>query len=97
MFMCVCATVWSYEEKKKHNSIVEHMGPAYFCTNFHHSPLWLAVQYISISLGLFIFCTHLCASSSEMTLKESLDECMEALDLFLNNHFSESLERLRPR
>uniref|UniRef100_A0A673A186 Tetratricopeptide repeat protein 39A-like n=1 Tax=Sphaeramia orbicularis TaxID=375764 RepID=A0A673A186_9TELE len=32
-----------------------------------------------------------------MTLKESLDECMEALDLFLNNHFSESLERLRPR
>uniref|UniRef100_A0A668AC05 Zgc:158403 n=1 Tax=Myripristis murdjan TaxID=586833 RepID=A0A668AC05_9TELE len=32
-----------------------------------------------------------------MTLKESLDECMEALDLFLNNHFNESLERLRPR
>uniref|UniRef100_A0A8C4H615 Zgc:158403 n=1 Tax=Dicentrarchus labrax TaxID=13489 RepID=A0A8C4H615_DICLA len=32
-----------------------------------------------------------------MTLKECLDECMEALDLFLNNHFSESLERLRPR
>uniref|UniRef100_A0A7N8X2E1 Zgc:158403 n=1 Tax=Mastacembelus armatus TaxID=205130 RepID=A0A7N8X2E1_9TELE len=26
-----------------------------------------------------------------------LDECMEALDLFLNNHFNESLERLRPR
>ncbi|XP_029997810.1 tetratricopeptide repeat protein 39A isoform X1 [Sphaeramia orbicularis] len=36
-------------------------------------------------------------NSSQMTLKESLDECMEALDLFLNNHFSESLERLRPR
>ncbi|XP_053194070.1 tetratricopeptide repeat protein 39A [Scomber japonicus] len=36
-------------------------------------------------------------SSSQMTLKESLDECMEALDLFLNNHFNESLERLRPR
>uniref|UniRef100_A0A8C4H646 Zgc:158403 n=1 Tax=Dicentrarchus labrax TaxID=13489 RepID=A0A8C4H646_DICLA len=35
--------------------------------------------------------------SSQMTLKECLDECMEALDLFLNNHFSESLERLRPR
>ncbi|XP_058510389.1 tetratricopeptide repeat protein 39A [Solea solea] len=35
--------------------------------------------------------------SSPMTLKESLDECMEALDLFLNNHFSESLERLQPR
>uniref|UniRef100_A0A668AI97 Zgc:158403 n=1 Tax=Myripristis murdjan TaxID=586833 RepID=A0A668AI97_9TELE len=33
--------------------------------------------------------------SSQMTLKESLDECMEALDLFLNNHFNESLERLR--
>ncbi|XP_060921864.1 tetratricopeptide repeat protein 39A isoform X1 [Labrus mixtus] len=36
-------------------------------------------------------------SSSQTTLKESLDECMEAMDLFLNNHFSESLERLRPR
>ncbi|XP_043956221.1 tetratricopeptide repeat protein 39A [Gambusia affinis] len=36
-------------------------------------------------------------NSSEMTLKASLDECMEALDLFLNNHFNESLERLRPR
>uniref|UniRef100_A0A671Y0V0 Zgc:158403 n=1 Tax=Sparus aurata TaxID=8175 RepID=A0A671Y0V0_SPAAU len=35
--------------------------------------------------------------SSQMTLKECLDECMEALDLFLNNHFTESLERLRPR
>uniref|UniRef100_A0A8C9XR36 Zgc:158403 n=1 Tax=Sander lucioperca TaxID=283035 RepID=A0A8C9XR36_SANLU len=35
--------------------------------------------------------------SSQMTLKECLDECMEALDLFLNNHFNESLERLRPR
>ncbi|KAG7237445.1 hypothetical protein INR49_032291 [Caranx melampygus] len=35
--------------------------------------------------------------SSQMTLKECLDECVEALDLFLNNHFSESLERLRPR
>uniref|UniRef100_A0A671XXV0 Zgc:158403 n=1 Tax=Sparus aurata TaxID=8175 RepID=A0A671XXV0_SPAAU len=33
----------------------------------------------------------------DMTLKECLDECMEALDLFLNNHFTESLERLRPR
>ncbi|KAF3846915.1 hypothetical protein F7725_003993 [Dissostichus mawsoni] len=31
--------------------------------------------------------------SSQMTLKESLDECMEALDLFLNNHFSESLDK----
>ncbi|XP_056870599.1 tetratricopeptide repeat protein 39A isoform X1 [Takifugu flavidus] len=36
-------------------------------------------------------------NSSPMALKECLDECMEALDLFLNNHFSESLERLRPR
>uniref|UniRef100_A0A671XYN7 Zgc:158403 n=1 Tax=Sparus aurata TaxID=8175 RepID=A0A671XYN7_SPAAU len=36
-------------------------------------------------------------NSSQMTLKECLDECMEALDLFLNNHFTESLERLRPR
>ncbi|XP_028310994.1 tetratricopeptide repeat protein 39A isoform X1 [Gouania willdenowi] len=35
--------------------------------------------------------------SSKLTLKECLDECMEALDLFLNNHFNESLERLRPR
>uniref|UniRef100_A0A669CBV7 Zgc:158403 n=1 Tax=Oreochromis niloticus TaxID=8128 RepID=A0A669CBV7_ORENI len=32
-----------------------------------------------------------------MTLKECLDDCMEALDLFLNNHFNESLEKLRPR
>uniref|UniRef100_A0AAQ4RHV3 Zgc:158403 n=1 Tax=Gasterosteus aculeatus aculeatus TaxID=481459 RepID=A0AAQ4RHV3_GASAC len=36
-------------------------------------------------------------NSSQMTLKECLDECMEALDLFLNNHFKESLDRLRPR
>uniref|UniRef100_A0AAQ5Z535 Tetratricopeptide repeat domain 39A n=1 Tax=Amphiprion ocellaris TaxID=80972 RepID=A0AAQ5Z535_AMPOC len=35
--------------------------------------------------------------SSTTTLTECLDECMEALDLFLNNHFNESLERLRPR
>ncbi|XP_019961953.1 tetratricopeptide repeat protein 39A isoform X1 [Paralichthys olivaceus] len=35
--------------------------------------------------------------SSHMTLKECLDECMEALDLFLNNHFNESLDMLRPR
>uniref|UniRef100_A0A3P8TIE9 Zgc:158403 n=1 Tax=Amphiprion percula TaxID=161767 RepID=A0A3P8TIE9_AMPPE len=39
----------------------------------------------------------LCNSSSTTTLTECLDECMEALDLFLNNHFNESLERLRPR
>ncbi|XP_037332738.2 tetratricopeptide repeat protein 39A isoform X1 [Pungitius pungitius] len=39
----------------------------------------------------------LCCSSSQMTLKECLDECMEALDLFLNNHFKESLDMLRPR
>uniref|UniRef100_A0A672GID4 Tetratricopeptide repeat protein 39A-like n=1 Tax=Salarias fasciatus TaxID=181472 RepID=A0A672GID4_SALFA len=39
-----------------------------------------------------------CGGSSEVaSLKECLDECMEALDLFLNNHFNESLERLRPR
>ncbi|XP_061701943.1 tetratricopeptide repeat protein 39A isoform X3 [Syngnathoides biaculeatus] len=36
-------------------------------------------------------------SSSQMTLEESLHECMEALDLFLNNHFNESLERLRSK
>ncbi|KAF7655016.1 hypothetical protein LDENG_00062080, partial [Lucifuga dentata] len=36
-------------------------------------------------------------NSSQMTLKECLEECMEAVDLFLNNHFSESLERLKPR
>ncbi|KAJ8251814.1 hypothetical protein GJAV_G00225710 [Gymnothorax javanicus] len=35
--------------------------------------------------------------SSQMTLKACLDECMEALDLFLNNRFSESLDKLRPR
>uniref|UniRef100_A0A3B3XHN3 Tetratricopeptide repeat domain 39A n=1 Tax=Poecilia mexicana TaxID=48701 RepID=A0A3B3XHN3_9TELE len=48
-------------------------------------------------ISLVHLCTHLCCSSSEMTLKACLDECMEALDLFLNNHFNESLERLRPR
>uniref|UniRef100_A0A673WUH6 Zgc:158403 n=1 Tax=Salmo trutta TaxID=8032 RepID=A0A673WUH6_SALTR len=32
-----------------------------------------------------------------MTLQVCLEECMEALDLFLNNHFSESLDKLRPR
>uniref|UniRef100_A0A4W5KZL3 Zgc:158403 n=1 Tax=Hucho hucho TaxID=62062 RepID=A0A4W5KZL3_9TELE len=32
-----------------------------------------------------------------MTLQMCLEECMEALDLFLNNHFSESLDKLRPR
>ncbi|XP_069460283.1 tetratricopeptide repeat protein 39A-like [Ambystoma mexicanum] len=31
------------------------------------------------------------------SLVSSLDECMQALDLFLCNKFSESLERLRPR
>ncbi|XP_019749069.1 tetratricopeptide repeat protein 39A isoform X2 [Hippocampus comes] len=36
-------------------------------------------------------------NSSPMTLEESLDECMEALDLFLNNHFNESMERLRSK
>ncbi|XP_077414569.1 tetratricopeptide repeat protein 39A isoform X2 [Vanacampus margaritifer] len=36
-------------------------------------------------------------NSSQMTLDESLDECMEALDLFLNNHFNESLEKLRSK
>uniref|UniRef100_A0A8C7S6U4 Zgc:158403 n=1 Tax=Oncorhynchus mykiss TaxID=8022 RepID=A0A8C7S6U4_ONCMY len=35
--------------------------------------------------------------SSPMTLQVCLEECMEALDLFLNNHFSESLDKLRPR
>lgn len=40
---------------------------------------------------------HVCASSSPMSLRECLAECMEALDLFLNNHFSESLQRLQPR
>ncbi|KAJ3600328.1 hypothetical protein NHX12_031313, partial [Muraenolepis orangiensis] len=34
---------------------------------------------------------------SQGSLKENLEDCMEALDLFLNNHFRESLERLRPR
>nr|XP_057905334.1 tetratricopeptide repeat protein 39A [Doryrhamphus excisus] len=36
-------------------------------------------------------------NSIQMTLKESLDECMEALDLFLNNRFNESLELLRSK
>ncbi|XP_072420349.1 tetratricopeptide repeat protein 39A [Chiloscyllium punctatum] len=36
-------------------------------------------------------------SSSSVDLKTSLDECMSAMDLFLNNQFSESLEMLKPR
>uniref|UniRef100_A0A8C1UV51 Tetratricopeptide repeat protein 39A n=1 Tax=Cyprinus carpio TaxID=7962 RepID=A0A8C1UV51_CYPCA len=36
-------------------------------------------------------------NSRQMSLQACLDECMEALDLFLNNHFSESLDKLRPR
>uniref|UniRef100_A0A6Q2Y265 Tetratricopeptide repeat domain 39A n=1 Tax=Esox lucius TaxID=8010 RepID=A0A6Q2Y265_ESOLU len=36
-------------------------------------------------------------SSTKLTLQLCLEECMEALDLFLNNHFSESLDKLRPR
>lgn len=47
--------------------------------------------------GVHCSVPFLFGSPSPMTLKECLDECMEALDLFLNNHFSESLERLRPR
>uniref|UniRef100_A0A9J8D004 Zgc:158403 n=1 Tax=Cyprinus carpio carpio TaxID=630221 RepID=A0A9J8D004_CYPCA len=40
---------------------------------------------------------HECLSALKMSLQACLDECMEALDLFLNNHFSESLDKLRPR
>ncbi|KAJ8254270.1 hypothetical protein COCON_G00208820 [Conger conger] len=35
--------------------------------------------------------------SSQISLQACLEECMEAVDLFLNNHFSESLDKLRPR
>ncbi|XP_075888475.1 tetratricopeptide repeat protein 39A [Nelusetta ayraudi] len=41
--------------------------------------------------------TNAAGNSSPMSLRECLAECMEALDLFLNNHFSESLQRLQPR
>ncbi|KAG7264021.1 hypothetical protein CRUP_011350 [Coryphaenoides rupestris] len=34
---------------------------------------------------------------AQVSLKESLDDCMEALDLFLNNRFTECMERLKPR
>ncbi|XP_067278596.1 tetratricopeptide repeat protein 39A isoform X2 [Pseudorasbora parva] len=36
-------------------------------------------------------------NSRQISLQACLDECMEALDLFLNNHFNESLDKLRPR
>ncbi|XP_041033310.1 tetratricopeptide repeat protein 39A [Carcharodon carcharias] len=36
-------------------------------------------------------------SSPSVDLKTSLDECMSAMDMFLNNQFSESLEMLKPR
>uniref|UniRef100_A0A8C1RMT8 Tetratricopeptide repeat protein 39A n=1 Tax=Cyprinus carpio TaxID=7962 RepID=A0A8C1RMT8_CYPCA len=42
-------------------------------------------------------CEPYSAFSRQMSLQACLDECMEALDLFLNNHFSESLDKLRPR
>ncbi|KAG5853873.1 hypothetical protein ANANG_G00031450 [Anguilla anguilla] len=32
-----------------------------------------------------------------LTLQACLEECMEAVDLFLNNHFTESLDKLQPR
>lgn len=41
--------------------------------------------------GLSIF------SSPPMTLQDCLAECMEAVDLFLNNRFTESLDKLRPQ
>lgn len=62
--------------------------PRLWIKNTKNSFAWMA-NHRSV---LFV-----CGSSSPMTLKECLDECMEALDLFLNNHFSQSLERLRPR
>uniref|UniRef100_A0A3B3S6I1 Zgc:158403 n=1 Tax=Paramormyrops kingsleyae TaxID=1676925 RepID=A0A3B3S6I1_9TELE len=40
--------------------------------------------------GLSVF------SSPPMTLQDCLAECMEAVDLFLNNRFTESLDKLRP-
>uniref|UniRef100_A0A6Q2YQS8 Tetratricopeptide repeat domain 39A n=1 Tax=Esox lucius TaxID=8010 RepID=A0A6Q2YQS8_ESOLU len=40
---------------------------------------------------------HAVENSTKLTLQLCLEECMEALDLFLNNHFSESLDKLRPR
>ncbi|XP_064172558.1 tetratricopeptide repeat protein 39A [Anguilla rostrata] len=36
-------------------------------------------------------------SSTRISLQACLEECSEAVDLFLNNHFTESLEKLRPR
>uniref|UniRef100_A0AAQ5YBB5 Tetratricopeptide repeat domain 39A n=1 Tax=Amphiprion ocellaris TaxID=80972 RepID=A0AAQ5YBB5_AMPOC len=55
------------------------------------------LSHVSVYLHLSCVFLCLCNSSSTTTLTECLDECMEALDLFLNNHFNESLERLRPR
>uniref|UniRef100_A0A8C1TDX6 Zgc:158403 n=1 Tax=Cyprinus carpio TaxID=7962 RepID=A0A8C1TDX6_CYPCA len=40
---------------------------------------------------------YICVGGGQMSLQACLDECMEALDLFLNNHFNESLDKLRPR
>uniref|UniRef100_A0A8C9TAP4 Tetratricopeptide repeat protein 39A-like n=2 Tax=Scleropages formosus TaxID=113540 RepID=A0A8C9TAP4_SCLFO len=49
--------------------------------------LWAHRQYLE-PLG---------SHCSPLSLQECLEECMEALDLFLNNHFAESLDKLRPR
>ncbi|KAG7491573.1 hypothetical protein MATL_G00005220 [Megalops atlanticus] len=36
-------------------------------------------------------------NSTPLTLQACLEECMDAVDLFLNNHFTESLNKLQPR
>ncbi|XP_032868117.1 tetratricopeptide repeat protein 39A-like [Amblyraja radiata] len=38
-----------------------------------------------------------CGSSPGVDMKTCLDECMMAMNMFLNNQFSESLEMLKPR
>ncbi|KAJ8372314.1 hypothetical protein AAFF_G00290440 [Aldrovandia affinis] len=40
---------------------------------------------------------HTTEKPAPLPLQACLEECMEAVDLFLNNHFTESLDRLRPR
>uniref|UniRef100_A0A3B3BU69 Zgc:158403 n=1 Tax=Oryzias melastigma TaxID=30732 RepID=A0A3B3BU69_ORYME len=54
-------------------------------------------QVLVLQLLLWFVFVLVCHSFSETALKECLDDCMEALDLFLNNRFNESLDKLRPR
>lgn len=55
------------------------------------SPLCCTPQSYNLRLPALL---HSCPS---LDLVSSLDECMQAVELFLGNKFTESLDRVRPR